>query len=73
MTAATLHIATPTVVERTLLRIADGLTAFVAHRRERRAERREIARDMLREQHARRHDPRALDVALLSLGSRPRP
>jgi hypothetical protein len=27
---------------------------------------------VLREQRARRQDPRALDVALLSLGSRPR-
>lgn len=68
MTAATLHIATPTVVERTLLRVADGITAYVAHRRARRAERREIALDLLREQQARKHDPRAVDHALAQLG-----
>lgn len=72
MTAVTLHIATPTPAERALLRVADTLTAFVAHRRERRAERREITLDLLREQHAHRHDPRSLDIALLSIGSRPR-
>ena len=37
-----------------------------------RAERREVALGLLREQHSHRHDPRALDIALLSLGSRPR-
>ncbi|REJ04550.1 hypothetical protein DY023_13985 [Microbacterium bovistercoris] len=68
MTAATLHIATPTATERTLLRIADGITAFVAYRRERRIERREIALDLLREQQSRKQDPRAVDHALAQLG-----
>ncbi|UJP10826.1 hypothetical protein L2X99_04105 [Microbacterium sp. KUDC0406] len=68
MTAATLHIATPTPTERTLLRVAGGLTAFVAHRRERRAERREIALDLLREQQARKQDPHAVDHALALQG-----
>lgn len=68
MTAATLHIATPTAAERTLLRVADSLTAFVAHRRERRTERRELAFDMLREQQSRKQDPRAVDHALAQLG-----
>jgi len=72
MTAATLHLAAPTRVERTLLQIADAITANIALRREARAARREIAADILREQQARRQDPRALDIALLSLGSRPR-
>ncbi|MDR2999091.1 MAG: hypothetical protein LBU78_13335 [Microbacterium sp.] len=68
MTAATLHIATPTVTERTLLRVADGLTAYVAHRRERRIERRELALDLLREQQSRKRDPRAVDYALAMQG-----
>ncbi|MDT0157459.1 hypothetical protein Q9R19_07475 [Microbacterium sp. ARD32] len=72
MTAATLHLASPTRFERLLLKVVDALTAYIAHRREQRTQRREIALDLLREQQARRHDPRALDVALLSLGSRPR-
>lgn len=72
MTAATLHLAAPTRVERALLQIADAITTYTAHRREVRAGRREITADILREQQARRHDPRALDIALLSLGSRPR-
>jgi len=72
MTAATLHLATPTFSERTLLKLADVITAYIAHRREQRAARREIAVDTLREQQARQQDPRALDIALLSLGSRPR-
>lgn len=73
MTAATLHIATPTALERTLLRLADRITAFVEHRREVRVERREIALNVLREQQSRRQDPRSLELALLTLGSRPRP
>jgi HD-GYP domain-containing protein (c-di-GMP phosphodiesterase class II) len=72
MTAATLRLAAPTLAERTLLRLADAITAYTEHRREIRAERHEIALDMLREQQSRRQDPRSLDVALLALGSRPR-
>ncbi|MGF2947775.1 hypothetical protein [Microbacterium alcoholitolerans] len=68
MTAATLHIAAPTIIERSLLRIADAITAFVARRSAVRAERREIALDMLREQQARKHDPRAIEHALAQLG-----
>ncbi|MGN7976108.1 hypothetical protein ACTJJ4_00880 [Microbacterium sp. 22195] len=72
MTAATLHLASPTTAERALLKIADAITAYTENRRLLRAERREIALDMLREQQARRQDPRALDCALLAIGSRPR-
>lgn len=72
MTAATLSLAAPTPTERTLLRLADRLSAYVAHRRARRAERREIAIDLWEEQQARRRDPQALDIAMLSIGSRPR-
>ncbi|WP_298867211.1 hypothetical protein [uncultured Microbacterium sp.] len=72
MTAAVLHLAAPTALERGLLRLAATITSYAEHRRERRAERHEIALDMLREQRVRKRDPRALDVALLSLGSRPR-
>ncbi|HTN54731.1 MAG TPA: hypothetical protein VLZ82_01005 [Microbacterium sp.] len=72
MTSATLRLASPTALERGLKALAESISRYVDHRIAVRAERREIAVDMLREQQARRHDPRALDVALLSLGSRPR-
>jgi hypothetical protein len=72
MTSATLRLAAPTSFERGLRALADALTRHVDRRIALRAERREIALDVLREQRARRQDPRALDVALLSLGSRPR-
>ncbi|MGB4136529.1 MAG: hypothetical protein WA971_08190 [Microbacterium sp.] len=68
MTAATLHIAAPTRTERTLLKLADGITAYVARRRERRVERREIALDLLREQQTRRADRRDVDTALALYG-----
>jgi HD-GYP domain-containing protein (c-di-GMP phosphodiesterase class II) len=55
-----------------LLRLADAITAYTERRRELRAERHEIALDILREQQSRKQDPRALDAALLALGSRPR-
>ncbi|MCE4024519.1 hypothetical protein LXM50_00885 [Microbacterium sp. Au-Mic1] len=73
MTAATLHIAAPTFVERTGLRVADAITAHVRRRIERRAERRALAIDMLREQQARRTaDPYVLEQALQMIGSRSR-
>jgi len=72
MTSATLRVAAPTVLERGLTALAAAITRYVDHRIALRAERREIAVDLLREQQARRQDPHALDIALLSLGSRPR-
>ncbi|MBN9158207.1 hypothetical protein [Microbacterium sp.] len=73
MTAATLHIAAPTFVERAGLRIADAITARVRERMERRAERRALALDLLREQQARKTvDPFVLEHALQMLGSRSR-
>jgi len=72
MTSATLRLAAPTRLERGLKAFAEAISRHVDHRIALRAERREIADDLLREQQARRQDPRALDVALLSLGSRPR-
>lgn len=73
MTAATLHIAAPTFVERTGLRIAEAITAHVGRRIERRAEQRALALDLLREQQARTAtDPYALECALQMLGSRSR-
>lgn len=72
MTSATLRLASPTALERALTALAGAITRYVDHRVALRAERREIAVDMLREQQARRQDSRALDVAMLSLGSRPR-
>lgn len=68
MTSATLHITAPTQVELGLLRVARRLTAFVEQRIARRAERRLVALDLLREQQARRHDPSAVDHALAQLG-----
>ncbi|WP_309128586.1 hypothetical protein [Microbacterium sp.] len=72
MTSATLHLTAPTALERGLQHIADAISHYVARRIAARAERREITLDMLREQQTRRHDPQALDTALLALGSRPR-
>jgi len=72
MTSATLRLAAPTAIERGLKAFAEAISRHVDRRIALRAERREIAVDVLREQRARRHDPRALDLALLSLGSRPR-
>ncbi|MGF6823635.1 hypothetical protein M2317_002548 [Microbacterium sp. ZKA21] len=72
MTAVTLNHAGPTRLETTLLRLAALLNAYVAHRRELRAERRARELAALREAQVRPTDPRELDVALLSMGSRPR-
>lgn len=69
MTSATLHLVAPTQAERRLLQLAARLTAYVEHRIQRRAERRTIALDVLREQQARRHDPRAVDHLLAQLGT----
>lgn len=68
MTSATLRLVAPTQTERGLLRLADRLTAYVEHRISRRAERRVIALDLLREQQTRKHDPLAVDHALAQLG-----
>lgn len=68
MTTATLRLAAPTRFERLLQQLALGLSRHVERRIANRAERREIALDMLREQQARRHDPRAVDHALAQLG-----
>lgn len=68
MTSAALHLTAPTATERRLLHVANRLTAFVEHRIAARAERREIAHDLLREQQARRHDPRAVEHLLAQMG-----
>ena len=68
MTTAMLRLAAPTRFERLLQQFALGLSRHVERRIIARAERREIALDMLREQQARRHDPRTLDHALAQLG-----
>ena len=72
MTAAALYVASPTFVERAGLRIADAITAHVARRMERRAERRAFSLDLLRQEQARKADAAAVDRALLLVGSRPR-
>ncbi len=72
MTAATLHIAAPTLIERAGLRIAAAITARVRLRMERRAERRDLALELLREQQARKADPYLLVQALQTIGSRSR-
>jgi len=69
MTAATLHLVSPTGRERGLLHLAAGVTAMIEHRIERRAQRRVLALDLLREQQARRHDPHAVDHLLAQLGA----
>lgn len=69
MTAATLHLVSPTPVERGLLRLADRVTAVVQRRIEHRAQTRSLALDLLREQQARRHDPHAVDHLLAQLGA----
>lgn len=72
MTSATLRLVAPTHTERHLLKLADRLTAFVDHRIARRAERRTLTLDLLREQQTRRQDPRAVDYALSQIGLPPR-
>ena len=72
MTAASVQHAAPTSLEIALLRIADALTAYVEHRRDLRAERRSRELALLRDVRVAAPDPRALDIALLALGSRPR-
>ncbi|MFJ4996671.1 hypothetical protein ACIP5T_00830 [Microbacterium sp. NPDC088619] len=68
MTSATIHLVAPTQVERRLLGLAEVLTAFVRHRIERRARKRELALDLLREQQSARQDPHAVDHMLAQLG-----
>lgn len=68
MTSATIRLVAPTQVERRLLSLADLLKALVEHRIERRAHKRMLALDLLREQQARRQDPHAVDHMLAQLG-----
>jgi len=68
MTTATLRLATPTPFERILQSVARGLSQHVERRVAARAARREIAFDMLREQQARRHDPREVEHLLATAG-----
>lgn len=68
MTSVTVHITAPTPVELGVLRVAHRLTAFVEQRVARRAERRLIALDLLRQQQTSRHNPHAVDHALAQLG-----
>ncbi|WP_350352095.1 hypothetical protein ABS642_02205 [Microbacterium sp. A8/3-1] len=68
MTTATLRLASPTPFERLLQRTALWLARHVDRRIVARAERREMALDLLREQQARKQDPRAVDLALAQLG-----
>ncbi|MFJ4175939.1 hypothetical protein [Microbacterium sp. NPDC089696] len=68
MTSAALHLTAPTLVERRILTVASHLTAFVENRIAARAERREVARDLLREQQSRRQDPRAVEHLLAQMG-----
>ena len=68
MTSAALHLTAPTRVERRVLSVAEHLTAFVERRIAARADRREIALDLLREQQARKRDPRAVEHLLAQQG-----
>lgn len=66
--SATMGFTAPTRVERGLLRVASRLTILVERRVKRRAEQREIALEMLREQQTRKPDLRAVDLALTHMG-----
>lgn len=68
MTSATIQLVAPTQAERKLLGFADLLTAFVERRIARRAEKRVLALDLLREQQTTRQDPRAVDHMLAQVG-----
>ncbi|MCS3444470.1 hypothetical protein [Microbacterium phyllosphaerae] len=68
MTSATIQLVAPTQAERKLLGFADLLTAFVERRIARRAEKRVLALDLLREQQTRRQDPRVVDHMLAQVG-----
>lgn len=67
MTSATLRLAAPTQTERTLLLLADRITAYVEHRVARRAEKRTQSLEMLRVQQTPTQDPRELTRALAQL------
>ncbi|HWV50829.1 MAG TPA: hypothetical protein VN035_15375 [Microbacterium sp.] len=69
MTSATIHLVAPTPAERRLLGVAERLTVLVQHRIERRAQKRTLALDLLREQQTRRQDPRAVDHMLAQMGA----
>ena len=69
MTSAALHLAAPTQAERHLLSLAARITSYVEHRIAARAARREVALDLLREQQARRHDPRLVEHYLAQSGA----
>lgn len=70
MTGATVGIAVPTRAERRLLDVADLLVSVLRRCMERRARRRALSLDLLREQQASsRHDPRAVDHLLAQCGA----
>ncbi|KQQ64600.1 hypothetical protein [Microbacterium sp. Leaf320] len=68
MTSATIRLVAPTQAERQLLGLADLLTGFVERRITRRAQKRALALDLLREQQTRRQDPRAVEHMLAQIG-----
>ncbi|WP_311244330.1 hypothetical protein [Microbacterium sp. WCS2018Hpa-23] len=68
MTGATIRLVAPTQAERQLLGLADLLTGFVERRITRRAQKRALALDLLREQQTRRQDPRAVEHMLAQIG-----
>lgn len=68
MTTATLRLATPTPFERALKQLAAALSQHVDRRIAARADRRELALDMLREQQARKHDPQLFERLLMQSG-----
>ena len=68
MTSATIRLVAPTQAERKLLGLAALLTVFVERRITRRAQKRALALDLLREQQTRRQDPRAVEHMLAQIG-----
>lgn len=71
MTAITLPVPAPTLPERVLLHMAQGVAAHVQARIDRRTERRALALELIRERQTRKADPSALDRELLLIGCRP--
>lgn len=68
MTTATLHLVSPTPFERLLQRLGAVLIRHVERRVAARAERRELALDLLRQEQTARTDPHEVDHLLAMVG-----
>lgn len=61
MSSAAVRLASPTLSDRALLEVARRLTAFVEHRTQVRAERRDAALERLRERQSAPYEPPAIE------------